>query len=295
MDVYPLAALSHASTGDDLESLVETVATPQFQAEVLRVANNIVGSSHITAFSTGDEGAPQIILAADRGSASLAYSASSLYVSRFWEQDPVNRKRFSDADLGRGIVVWMPTNEFQRIPYRRNCYSLAGWSSGGMHLVERLSIVRRRNAKTIRVDFYRQREADGYTEREVKRVASHADILIALMTRHALGSIPPQNINSRPAYEQVIRRIAPNLPPREVEVCAGIVFGLSSEAIADILGIGINTVLTYRKRAYARLQISSHNELLRFVFSALNTVGVAAHEQLTWQAAAGATKPIWQN
>jgi DNA-binding CsgD family transcriptional regulator len=285
MDIYPMAALSHASAVDEFEPLVETVATPQFQKEVLRVAHNTIGSAHVTAFSTGDDGIPQIILAVDRSSNSLAHSASNLYVNRFWEQDPLNRKRLSDTDLSQGIVAWMPTNEFKQIPYRRNCYSHDGWHSGGMHLVERLSIIRRRNAKTIRVDFYRPREANGYTEREVRRVASHADLLVALMTRHGLGSLPPQKINSRLAYEQVIRRIAPNLPRREVEVCAGIVFGLSSEAIAAILGIGINTVLTYRKRAYARLQISSHNELLRVVFSALNAVGVESHEQVAPQAA----------
>lgn len=40
--------------------------------------------------------------------------------------------------------------------------------------------------------------------------------------------------------------------------------GKGSEAIALALGIGINTVLTYRKRAYARLG-TSHNELMRLV------------------------------
>jgi DNA-binding CsgD family transcriptional regulator len=291
MDVYPMAALPQVSGGKDFETLIETVATPQFQKEVLRVANNIVGSAHVTAFSIADQGAPQIVLAADLGSSSLAYSASSLYVSRFWEQDPVNRRCFSEADLGRGVIVWMPTNEFQQIPYRRSCYSYSGWSSGGIHLAERLSIIRRRDGKTIRIDFYRRRDAEGYSEREVRLIASHADVLFALITRHALSSLPSQNVNSRAAYEQIIRRIAPHLPRREAEVCAGIVFGLSSEAIAGILGIGINTVLTYRKRAYARLQISSHNELIRFVFSSLNTLGVQVHEPLTCLS----TKPIWQN
>jgi len=41
--------------------------------------------------------------------------------------------------------------------------------------------------------------------------------------------------------------------------------GLSSHVIALELGISINTVLTYRKRAYARLDISSQNELMQLL------------------------------
>lgn len=41
------------------------------------------------------------------------------------------------------------------------------------------------------------------------------------------------------------------------------------EAIALTLGIRRNTVLTYRKRAYARLGISSQNELVRLIYSKL--------------------------
>jgi DNA-binding CsgD family transcriptional regulator len=44
-------------------------------------------------------------------------------------------------------------------------------------------------------------------------------------------------------------------------VCAEIVRGLSSGAIASSLGLSINTILTHRRRAYAKLRISSQNEL----------------------------------
>ena len=43
--------------------------------------------------------------------------------------------------------------------------------------------------------------------------------------------------------------------------------GMTSEAIGLKLGISVNTVLTYRKRAYGRLRISCQNELMRLVLS----------------------------
>jgi DNA-binding CsgD family transcriptional regulator len=39
------------------------------------------------------------------------------------------------------------------------------------------------------------------------------------------------------------------------------VSGLSSEAISADLGISLHSTLTYRKRAYEKLDISSQNEL----------------------------------
>jgi DNA-binding CsgD family transcriptional regulator len=43
--------------------------------------------------------------------------------------------------------------------------------------------------------------------------------------------------------------------------------GMTPEAIALHLGISVNTVLTYRKRAYGRLKISCQNELLRLILN----------------------------
>jgi DNA-binding CsgD family transcriptional regulator len=52
------------------------------------------------------------------------------------------------------------------------------------------------------------------------------------------------------------------LPPREVQVCARILFGVSSPGIAIDLDLRETTVKTYRKRAYQRLAIGSERELL---------------------------------
>jgi DNA-binding CsgD family transcriptional regulator len=47
--------------------------------------------------------------------------------------------------------------------------------------------------------------------------------------------------------------------------------GLSSEAIAGQFGISLNSVLTYRRRAYQRLGITSQNELFSLVMTQLAT------------------------
>jgi DNA-binding CsgD family transcriptional regulator len=55
------------------------------------------------------------------------------------------------------------------------------------------------------------------------------------------------------------------LTPRELDVCARTLIGLTAEGIALDLNIKKSSVFTYRKRAYARLGISSQNQLFRLL------------------------------
>src|SRR5207248_737958 len=57
-------------------------------------------------------------------------------------------------------------------------------------------------------------------------------------------------------------RSATDLSRREAEVCARLLYGYSHCGIALDLGIGKETVMTYRKRSYQRLGIGSPRELL---------------------------------
>jgi DNA-binding CsgD family transcriptional regulator len=55
------------------------------------------------------------------------------------------------------------------------------------------------------------------------------------------------------------------LTSRELDVCARSLLGMTAEGIALDLNIKPSSVITYRKRAYERLHISSRYELFRRV------------------------------
>ena len=57
-----------------------------------------------------------------------------------------------------------------------------------------------------------------------------------------------------------------SLTTREAEICAYISQGYSAIAISLILNISINTIATHRKRAYAKLSISSQRELFSLIY-----------------------------
>ena len=53
----------------------------------------------------------------------------------------------------------------------------------------------------------------------------------------------------------------PELSKREAQVCSGILCGFSLEAISIEYGFALSTAATFRKRAYAKLGITSQREL----------------------------------
>jgi DNA-binding CsgD family transcriptional regulator len=85
-------------------------------------------------------------------------------------------------------------------------------------------------------------------------VRKHLEVARGLCrATHPLGNLPE--------IEQCLLSCTP-LPRREVQVCARILFGVSSPGIAIDLDLRETTVKTYRKRAYQRLAIGSERELL---------------------------------
>lgn len=51
------------------------------------------------------------------------------------------------------------------------------------------------------------------------------------------------------------------LSAREAEVAASIAMGQSQSDIAKSTGLGLNSVITYRRRAYQKLQVADRREL----------------------------------
>jgi DNA-binding NarL/FixJ family response regulator len=69
-------------------------------------------------------------------------------------------------------------------------------------------------------------------------------------------------LTSLDVIEKRLTQGEPELPRREMQVCARILYGMSSTGIALQLGIGEETVMTYRKRAYQRFGIACQRALL---------------------------------
>lgn len=143
--------------------------------------------------------------------------------------------------------------------YRWHCYDAA-------RLVDRLSVLSVQAGGGYALNLYRNAEHGPFTEAALAHIGERAAILAACCSKHDRFLPPdPQGAEGRPSVAVLdarLQALQPRLSRRESAVAARVLTGMTSDGIAVDLGVGLQSVLTYRKRAYAKLGIGGQRELL---------------------------------
>jgi DNA-binding CsgD family transcriptional regulator len=131
-------------------------------------------------------------------------------------------------------------------------------------IVERVSIIQR-GTEGWRVLNVSRHESDGlFSESEMDSLVGIACLALPMLPLNRARAASAACLTA----DQLDRRFAlrfASLTARERQVCARAALGMTVEATAIDLGIARASVLTYRKRAYQRLQVSSPFELCALV------------------------------
>jgi DNA-binding CsgD family transcriptional regulator len=192
----------------------------------------------------------------------FARIATLRYVQKYWKRDTATAYALGRAH--RSVkTIRRPTSVIRDIDYRHECYAEG-------EVVERLSICRS-GAMPIVVNAYRDRESGPFSPTEIDCFEAAAPILMASLEKHqqlveaARDAISPNNSDT-----QAKRRIAMDdagLSQREAQVLAAILSGMDQNAIAKAIGVKASSVVTYRRRGYAKLGVQSRAELRARVFN----------------------------
>ena len=262
MELHEFAARSPRP--DPLRSniarLIEVVGTPKFETEMFHAAHAATNCEHVTAFATCKNSAPRILLAANTGTRPIAKSVGEKYLARFWKLDPANHARAFDKRPASYTTLRILPRDIDDSSYRHECYT-------STRLQDRFSVMQSRSGEVYRINFYRGVRSGRFAESDFDRIVNSADLFMSLLVKHDAINGPGAKGIGPDLFVNRLRLLEPAMPSRRTEVCAAIMLGMTSEAIALKLGISVNTVLTYRKRAYSRIGISCQNELLRLILS----------------------------
>jgi len=238
-----------------LAGLIGQIGRQDFGQGLLHLSRCAVGADHVTAFAASTGGRIETVVAENGGPRRVARAVAERYVRRHWHSDPVTR--LLDGRSDRRVIVDIDAADVEKGEYRHECYA-------AISLDHRLSVAESRGERTMRLNFYRGRGED-FRDEDIDRLGGMADMLLAMLWRHEEAAPARSTEDPEALFNARLANVAPELSDRERQVCALIALGVTSEGIGLRLDIGLNTVLTYRKRAYARLGISSQNELMRRV------------------------------
>jgi DNA-binding CsgD family transcriptional regulator len=238
------------SMGAIYERLLETIGTDQFGAAIRDAVMTVTG------------GARRIYLfeATGRESSQLQYAFCEprleamlpVYSRCYHNIDPVCDAYSAAPCVSDVAIQRIRPDDISSDEFRRRFFDQAG-------IVERISIIQRGSHAWRVINVARHRSTGIFSDGEL-------DALLGL-ARLALPMLP---LNRRraamrlPNAEHVQRRLQnlfPELTRREQEVCARATMGMSVEATAIDLGIAKTSVMTYRKRGYRRMGITSVYEL----------------------------------
>jgi DNA-binding CsgD family transcriptional regulator len=238
------------SMGLIYERLLETVGTGQFGATLHDAVMSVTG------------GARRIYLfeATGREDSSLQYyfceprlvDLLPAYSQRYHNIDPVC-DAYSAAPCVSDIAIQrIRPDDIESEGFRRHFYDQAG-------IVERISIIQRgANAWRV-INVARHRSTGLFSDGEVDALIGLACLVLPMLplNRRRLEARTP----SVAQVEHRLHDLYPTLTRRESEVCARATVGMSVEATALDLDIAKTSVMTYRKRGYQRLGITSVREL----------------------------------
>jgi DNA-binding CsgD family transcriptional regulator len=115
---------------------------------------------------------------------------------------------------------------------------------------DKISIITARRSEVLLISFYRFDESGLFQINNEEQLKPFWETIAQLALMHFAD-------NEGPDLQSPLN----SLSKREKDICQAVLDGLTSDAIAWRLDISLNTVKTYRKRAYAKLGINSKTAL----------------------------------
>jgi LuxR family transcriptional regulator, activator of tox operons len=239
--------------GGALIGLIETVGLDEFPRRLLAAVHDVAGCDSMAAYTLGHDQSPRLLFAETvRGEGAVARQLANCYLSFYLQHDPIWEAMAGLPESSEFCAVEVSADDMRWADDHSQCV-LRGHS--------RMSVTQVRDGRRLLVNFLR---AGVFSADRRMSILEAADVLMPLVWRHETAlRLSPED--ARADLRRRFAQRAPSLSPRELDVCVLIATGLSSEGIALELGVSVNTILTYRKRAYARLGISSQNELMRSI------------------------------
>jgi len=222
-------------------------------ARILRVSRRIAPVDEVFSFALGEGSRPAVL-----GAASVigpTRERTERYSEEFYKFDPLFGM---DAPPKGGSITrrMISADEIRKSDYREICFDRPG-------LRQKISFSAAAGTERIHCNFYLREPVSGDAVDDLEAFA--AITLPSLRRRWKLDLRRASSLVDR--IEARLAEAYPSLTPRERQVCARTIAGWSADASALDLGIGVGSVLTYRRRAYSRFDYSSAGQFLERILN----------------------------
>jgi DNA-binding CsgD family transcriptional regulator len=258
MSVVEIHAIPLSGHPSEVAGLVGAIGTDEFGIRLVQYLNTICGADHCAVFQlSGDSLSTLTIGSVDRSL--VTKPMVERYVGEgLWREDPAMTEVRSHIASAFPSLIRANLEDDSYCHLRPRVYP---------RVRDRLVVCGRRGSLQLGLSVLRNSANEKFGSGAIERLAETSEMLLSALAKHAnflTGRADPGSALDN--LVEISRCLVSRsyLPRREVEVCSRILYGMSTLGIALDIGIGEESVRTYRKRAYQRLQIGSERELIRW-------------------------------
>jgi DNA-binding CsgD family transcriptional regulator len=240
-----------------LAGLVDGIGTQEFGSRLLALLHDLCLADHCAVFRLEGENVSALASGSIDATKSSTPRVERYVRDEFWRRDPALSLARTTVGNSSSSLIQLNLDDVGYSILRPHIYS---------DVKDRVLLYGRRDNCEFGLSVICT-HAGGFRAEDVGQLTAMADALLAATAKHV--SVLTHKPNVMLALNDLIEiencfLARSDLPRRELEVCARILFGLSTVGIALDLGIGEESVRTYRKRAYQRLSIGTERELLHW-------------------------------
>jgi DNA-binding CsgD family transcriptional regulator len=244
---------------------VAAIGTPRFDAALLEALQTVAGVDFLAIVTYRQREGVQTLCVASRSDLATVRSLTHAYVARHHAKDPNFATLSARMPAQKVLVQRHDPARITELAYEQRFFRSVG-------TVDKLAYLWWAADTGYYVNLYRHARSGGFGPDEARRLAEAASFVASLVQLHGqrrrLGRIA-RGGDAAGIAAALVEMLDPRLTPRERLVLSRTLGGLQAEGIAAELGVKPSTVVTFRKRAYAKLGISRQAELLPLCLAAL--------------------------
>lgn len=240
-----------------LADLVVRIGDANFADQLMLAMHDLCAADMCSGFVIfGGKARALFAVSRDPKQSAFARIATLRYARKYWKRDTA-----AASTLGRAHrsaqTIRRPSSVIRDLDYRVECYA-------GGDVIERISVCKAGDIQII-ANAYRQRASGPFSQQQIERFEGASPIIIAAIDKHLRLTLLSPKVAPMPGLDAIAAQLREiektGLSLREAQVLAHIFMGADQNTIAQEIGVEISSVVTYRRRGYAKLGIRNKSEL----------------------------------
>jgi DNA-binding CsgD family transcriptional regulator len=252
---------------------IRSLGTKTFSENLIRAIKTVTDFDNSVVFAYYEKEKPLCLFHTFSASQRVVYVDD--YLKGPYLLDPFFKACSRKMETGLYRLRDIAPDRFYQSEYYRSYYVRTGLSE------ELCYIFYLPTGVAIVISLMRLASNSKFSARQFRNLNNVSPIVISLAEHHwqtTLDSFPArkesiEDMDDHSLIERSVRDLfGSRITPRETQVVAQVLEGHSSESIANSLGITVGTARIHRRNIYAKLQVSSQQELFSIFFKKIMTV-----------------------